>query len=48
MHPGDYLRVSIKRRIAIAAGKVIAISKDSITMGLERLVWHLAKILDFV
>lgn len=40
MHAGDYLRVSIKRRISIAAGKVVAITKDSITMGLERFVYN--------
>lgn len=36
MHQGDYLRVSTKKRIAIAAGRVVAITKDSITMQLER------------
>lgn len=36
IHAGEYLRVSTNKRIAIAAGRVIGITKDSITMRLER------------
>ncbi|KAJ6643748.1 DNA replication ATP-dependent helicase/nuclease DNA2 [Pseudolycoriella hygida] len=34
--PGEYLRVSSSNRIAIAAGRVVSINKNTITMSLER------------
>lgn len=34
--PGEYLRVSTTKRIAIAAGRVISINKTTIAMSLER------------
>lgn len=36
INPGEYLRVSTVKRIAIAAGRVTAINKTTITMSLER------------
>lgn len=36
INTGEYLRVSTLKRIAIAAGRVIGIKKNSITMSLER------------
>lgn len=34
--PGEYLRVSTLKRVAIAAGRVTGITKTTITMSLER------------
>lgn len=34
--PGEYLRVSTLKRLAVAAGRVIGINKTTITMNLER------------
>lgn len=36
INTGEYLRVSTLKRIAIAAGRVIGINKNAITMSLER------------
>lgn len=36
INPGEYLRVSTVKRIAIAAGRVTGINKTTITMSLER------------
>lgn len=36
INTGEYLRVSTLKRIAIAAGRVIGINENTITMSLER------------
>lgn len=36
INPGEYLRVSTLKRVAIAAGRVLSINKTTITMSLER------------
>lgn len=36
MNVGDYLRVSSTKRIALAAGRVMAVTKQTIVMSLER------------